>query len=149
MQTLTIAIEWLTQWNHELEWQLEQWNDQELNNQNEEQERDERDNNRPSMNNHQKRDNQEESNAINRRDQQDTSRPSELEVSVLHMTQETQTMKEKMDMMMNALKGWVFTSLDELVHHTNSPLLHQSHPSPFQLSSECHKWKHTMGRWIP
>ena len=121
MQTLTVAIEWLTQWNHELEWQLKQWNDQELNNQNEEQERDERDNNRPSMNNHQKRDNQEESNAINRRDQQDTSRPSELEVSVLHMTQETQTMKEKMDMMMNALKGRVCTSSDKLVHRTDSP----------------------------
>ena len=30
-------------------------------------------------------------------------------------------MKEKMDMMMNALKGWVFTSLDKLVHHTDSP----------------------------
>ena len=37
------------------------------------------------------------------------------------MTQEMQTMKEKMNMMMNALKGRVSTSLDELVHCTNSP----------------------------
>ena len=72
-------------------------------------------------NNHQKRDNQEESNAINRRDQQDTSRPSELEVSTLYMTQESQTMKEKMDMMMNALKGRMCTSSDKLVHRTDSP----------------------------
>jgi len=32
-----------------------------------------------------------------------------------------QMMKEKIDMMMNALKGWVFTGLDELVHRTDSP----------------------------
>jgi len=30
-------------------------------------------------------------------------------------------MKEKMDMTMNALKGRVSTSLDKLVHHTDSP----------------------------
>ena len=30
-------------------------------------------------------------------------------------------MKKKMDMMMNTLKGRVSTSLDELVHRTNSP----------------------------
>ena len=37
------------------------------------------------------------------------------------MTQEMQTMKEKMDMMMNALRGQVFISLDKLVHPTDSP----------------------------
>ena len=37
------------------------------------------------------------------------------------MAQEMQTMKEKMDMMMNALTGWVSTSLDELVHRTDFP----------------------------
>ena len=37
------------------------------------------------------------------------------------MTQEMQTMKEKMDMMVSALKDWVSTSLDELVHRTDSP----------------------------
>ena len=30
-------------------------------------------------------------------------------------------MKEKMDIMMNALNGWVSTNLDELVHCTDSP----------------------------
>ena len=37
------------------------------------------------------------------------------------MAQDMQTMKEKMDMMMNALKGRVSTSLDELVHRIDSP----------------------------
>jgi len=32
-------------------------------------------------------------------------------------------MKEKMDMMMNALKGRVSTSSDKLVHRTNSPFI--------------------------
>ena len=40
------------------------------------------------MNDYQERDDQEESNAVSRRDQQDTSRPSELEVGTLRMTQE-------------------------------------------------------------
>ena len=30
-------------------------------------------------------------------------------------------MKERMDFMMNALRGWVSSDLDELVHRTNSP----------------------------
>ena len=51
------------------------------------QDRDERDNNHPLMNDHQERDDQEESNAISRWDQQDTSRPFELEVGVLRMAQ--------------------------------------------------------------
>ena len=75
------------------------------------------------MNDHQERDDQEESNSVSRRDQQDTSHPSELEVGALRMTQKMQTMKEKMDMMMNVLKGRVSTNLDELVHHTNSPFI--------------------------
>jgi len=37
------------------------------------------------------------------------------------MVQEMQMMKEKMDMMMNAMKDHVSTSLDELVHRTDSP----------------------------
>ena len=46
---------------------------------------------------------------------------SSFRVGSRRMAQEMQTMKEKMDMMMNALKGRVSTSLDELVHRTNSP----------------------------
>ena len=37
------------------------------------------------------------------------------------MVAEMQMIKERMDFMMNALKGWVSNDLDELVHWTNSP----------------------------
>ena len=37
------------------------------------------------------------------------------------MVTEMQMMKERMDFMMNALKGRVSNDLDELVHQTNSP----------------------------
>ena len=37
------------------------------------------------------------------------------------MVVEMQMMKERMDFMMNALKGWVLNDLDELVHQTDSP----------------------------
>ena len=40
-------------------------------------------------------------------------------------------MKEKMDMIMNAMKGRVSTSLDELVHCTDSPLTGPVTSSPF------------------
>ena len=42
---------------------------------------------------------------------------------MLRMTQEMKTMKEKMDMMMNAQKGRVSTSSKELVHRTDSPFI--------------------------
>ena len=66
VQTLAVVVEWLTQWNHELERQLEQWNDHEPNDQNDRQDKDECDNNCPSMNDHQERDDQEESNVVSR-----------------------------------------------------------------------------------
>ena len=34
-----------------------------------------------------------------------------------------QIMKERMDFMMNALKGWVSNNLDKLVHRTDSPFI--------------------------
>ena len=37
------------------------------------------------------------------------------------MVAEMQVMKERMDFMMNALKGRVSNDLDELVHQTDSP----------------------------
>ena len=42
-----------------------------------------------------------------------------------------QIMKEKIDMMINALKGHVSTSLDKLVHHTNSPFTASVTSFPF------------------
>ena len=37
------------------------------------------------------------------------------------MVAEMQMIKERMDVMMNAFRGWVLSDLDELVHRTNSP----------------------------
>ena len=84
---------------------MEQRNNIEQNDQNDEHGKDEHDDNRPLTNEHQEKDDQEESNVV----------------SALRMAQKMQTMKEKMDMMMSALKGRVSTSLDELVHHIDSP----------------------------
>ena len=49
----------------------------------------------------------------------------------MRIAQEMQIMKEKMDMMMNAMKGRVSTSLDELVHRTNSPFTSSVKSFPF------------------
>ena len=43
-----------------------------------------------------------------------------MEVNAMCMAQDMQIMKEKMDMMMNAMRGWVSTNLDKLVHQTDS-----------------------------
>ena len=37
------------------------------------------------------------------------------------MVAEMQMMKERMDVMMNALRGWVSSNLDKLVHRTDLP----------------------------
>ena len=103
----------------------------EANDQNEEHGRGEHNNDRPPTNDHQERDDQEESNVTSRQDQQDTSRPSELEVGALRMAQEMQTMKEKMDMMMSAIRGRVSANLDKLVHHTDSPFTASFMSFPF------------------
>ena len=43
-----------------------------------------------------------------------------MEVNAMRMAQDMQMMKEKMEMMMNAMRGWVSTNLDKLVHQTDS-----------------------------
>ena len=52
-----------------------------------------------------------------------TSRPSVIDTAPPHMIAEIQMMKECMDFMMNALRGWVSSDLDELVHRTDSPFI--------------------------
>ena len=53
------------------------------------------------------------------------------------MVTEMQIMKEMMDFMMNALRGWVSSDLDELVHWTNSsftaPITSFPLPSKFRI----------------
>ena len=61
------------------------------------------------------------SNALSRLERQDTSRPSIIDTAPPHIVAEMQMMKERMDFMMNALRGKVSSDLDDLVHRINSP----------------------------
>ena len=44
------------------------------------------------------------------------SHPSVTDIAPPHIVAEMQAMKEHTDVMMNALKGWVSSDLDDLVH---------------------------------
>ena len=61
------------------------------------------------------------SNAPSRLERQDTSRPSIIDTIPPHIVAEMQMMKERMDFMMNALRGKVSSDLDDLVHRIDSP----------------------------
>ena len=62
------------------------------------------------MGERQEREDQVESNVPRSQDRmKDTNCPSELEVSVMCMAYDMQMIKEKMDIMMNAMRGWVST----------------------------------------
>ena len=61
------------------------------------------------------------SNALSRPERQDTSRLSVIDTVPPQIVVEIQMMKERMDFMMNALRGRVSIDLDDLVHRTNSP----------------------------
>ena len=61
------------------------------------------------------------SNAPNRPERQDTSRPSTADTTPSYIVAEMQMMKERMDFMMNALRKKVSSDLDDLVHQTDSP----------------------------
>ena len=49
------------------------------------------------------------------------SHPSITDTTPPHIAIEMQMMKERIDLMMNALKGGVSSNLDDLVHRTESP----------------------------
>ena len=61
------------------------------------------------------------SNAPSRPERQDMSRPSIINTAPSHNVAKMQMMKERMDFMMNALRGRVSSDLDDLVHRTDSP----------------------------
>ena len=58
-------------------------------------------------------------NAPSRQERQDTNRPFIAETAPPHMVAEMQMMKGQMNFMMNALRGWVSSNLEELVHGTD------------------------------
>ena len=60
------------------------------------------------------------SNVPSRPERQDTGRPSVTDTVSPYIVAEMQIMKERMDFMMNALRGRVSTNLDDLVHRADS-----------------------------
>ena len=63
----------------------------------------------------------ESSNAPSRPERQDMSHPSITNTALPHIVAKMQVMKERMDLMMNVLKGRVSSDLNDLVHRTDSP----------------------------
>ena len=51
----------------------------------------------------------------------DLSIPSLVDATPPPVFVEMQVMKEQMEVMMNTLKGWVSSDLDNLINHTDSP----------------------------
>ena len=102
-----VAVEYLTKQNHDLEEQMRQKNVG-LNTLEEDQE----------GTNVERRDQEgpEGNNAPSRPERQDTSHPSIMDTAPPHIVTEMQMMKEWMNFMMNALRGWVSSDLDDLVH---------------------------------
>ena len=61
------------------------------------------------------------SNALSRLERQNVSIPSLIDTTPPPVFAEIQAMKEQMKVMMNAFKGRVSSSLDDLVNRTDSP----------------------------
>ena len=59
------------------------------------------------------------SNAPSRPERQDMSHPSITDMAPPHIVAKMQMKMERMDLMMNALKGQVSSDLDDLVHWTD------------------------------
>ena len=80
----------------------------------------EHDNHHPSTGYHHKGEDVVESNAPSRQTRSEDEQPYEPEVVNAWWEAKMRAMKNKMDLMMNAMKGWM-TTLNNLVHHNDSP----------------------------
>ena len=112
VQTLAATMEHLTKQNHDLEEQLRQKNPN-LNTQEEDQE--------GTSVERRNQERLEESKTLSKPERQDMSHPSFINMVSPHIVTKMQMMKERMDFVMNALKGRVSSNLDDLVHQTDSP----------------------------
>lgn len=112
VQTLTAVVERLTKQNQDLEEQLRQKNAT-MGTQEEDQE--------GTGAEQRNQEGSEGSNAPSRLKRQDMSRPSITDTTPPHIVAEMQMMKERMDLMMNALRGRVLNNLNDLVHRIDSP----------------------------
>ena len=73
------------------------------------------------------------SNAPSRPDRQDMNCPSITDTAPPHIIEEMQMMKERMECMMNALKGRVSSDFNNLVHRTDSPFTISVNSFPLPL----------------
>ena len=130
VQTLAAAVERLTKKNHDLEEQLRQKNAA-LNTQEEDQE----------GTNAERRNQEgpEGSNASSRQERLDASYPSATNTVPPHIVAEMQMMKERMDVMMNALEDGCQETLTSWSIGRTRPLWHQLPHSSFHQSFACHK----------
>ena len=70
------------------------------------------------------------SNEPSRLERRNVSTPSLMDTTPPPILAEMQAMKEKMEVMMNALKGRVSSDLDDLVNRTDSPFTIQANSCP-------------------
>ena len=111
VQTLMATVERLTKQNHDLEEQLRQrdtWHNVQEENQEDNSEQREQEK-------------LEGSNAPSRPERQNLSLPSLVDTAPPPIVAEMQAMKEQIEVMMNALKGWVSNDLNDLVNRIDSP----------------------------
>ena len=74
---------------------------------------------------------------VSRLVRQNVSIPSLIDATPPPVFMEIQAMKEQMEVMMNALKGWVSRDLDDLVNRTDSPFT--ATVNSFPLSHAAHR----------
>ena len=111
IQTLMATVERLTKQNHDLEEQLRQrdtWHNVQEENQEDNSEQREQEK-------------LEGSNTPSRPERQNLSLPSLVDTAPPPIVAEMQAMKEQIEVMMNALKGWVSNDLNDLVNRIDSP----------------------------
>ena len=125
VQTLTTAVECLIKQNQVLEEQLRQKAA------NDTQEEDQE----GACTEWKDQEGPEGSNTPSRLEWQNMSLPSLMDIAQPSIVTEMQAMKEQMEVMMNALKGRVFSDLDDLVNLTDSPFTasFNSFPLPYKF----------------
>ena len=120
VQTLATAVERLTKQNHDLEEQLRQRDaGHNIQEENQRDSSERRGTERP-----------EGSNKPSRSERRNLGTPSLTDKTPPPILAEMQTMKEQMEVMMNALKGRVSNDLDDLVNRTDSPFTIQVNSCP-------------------
>ena len=111
VQTLMTTVKCLTKQNHDLQEQLRQRDTRHnVQKENQEDSPEQGEQERPEGNN-----------APSRPERQNLSLPSLMDTAPPPIVAKMEAMKEQMEIIMNALKGWASSDLDDLVNRTDSP----------------------------